>query len=360
MWQSLKLTILQAELRAQEPGSFPAYPGSLLRGVLGHALRAVGCSQGQLGLQPCAGECTKPGSCVVGQLFGGPCAAGEAPISADRSPPFWVTPLRWPIGDYEGGARVRLRLTLAGEARTWLPEVAHALATMGAIGLGADRLPWSMSGLWSEEPNGVLRPITLGDRAMLWDQAREVTANSILQARPHRDGNIHVNFTSPTHLKSGGKLVGDPDAALLFSRLLRRIGGILQHHHGVDFGEFRFGPLIAEAAQIDVKFQRLRSLQYSRYSNRQQRSHPVAGVMGAMTLNHVTEELWPYLAIGEWTHVGKGAAMGQGKYEVTTVAPQVTRSRAVVQQNARPLQPDVASPLRSRLGENRAGQALPS
>ena len=35
---------------------------------------------------------------------------------------------------------------------------------------------------------------------------------------------------------------------------------------------------------------------------------------------HDLAEFWPYLWLGQWTHVGKGTSMGMGAYTIESLA----------------------------------------
>ena len=52
---------------------------------------------------------------------------------------------------------------------------------------------------------------------------------------------------------------------------------------------------------------------WERYSSRQEAKHPLSGLVGRALLTRIPEPLWPYLILGQWVHVGKGASFGQGR-----------------------------------------------
>ncbi|MEZ5581405.1 MAG: CRISPR system precrRNA processing endoribonuclease RAMP protein Cas6 [Candidatus Competibacteraceae bacterium] len=46
------------------------------------------------------------------------------------------------------------------------------------------------------------------------------------------------------------------------------------------------------------------------------------GIIGELTLTgDKLAPFWPYLWLGQWTHVGKGAVMGLGQYRLLTDPP---------------------------------------
>lgn len=44
-----------------------------------------------------------------------------------------------------------------------------------------------------------------------------------------------------------------------------------------------------------------------------------AGIVGAATYEGDLAPFWPYLVFGQWTHVGKGATFGLGRYRLEPV-----------------------------------------
>jgi CRISPR/Cas system endoribonuclease Cas6 (RAMP superfamily) len=71
------------------------------------------------------------------------------------------------------------------------------------------------------------------------------------------------------------------------------------------------------AKEAEILDQRLTWQDWARYSSRQQQKIPMGGVVGSYLLNtNGLEPLWPFLWLGQWTHLGKGAVMGLGRYKI--------------------------------------------
>lgn len=46
----------------------------------------------------------------------------------------------------------------------------------------------------------------------------------------------------------------------------------------------------------------------------------MGGLMGSFRLDGVElDDFWPYLWLGQWTHAGKAATMGLGRYTIVPV-----------------------------------------
>lgn len=77
-----------------------------------------------------------------------------------------------------------------------------------------------------------------------------------------------------------------------------------------------FRTLADLADKVTVSNQNIRMQTWERYSNRNEGKHPLSGLVGQALIEGIAEPLWPYLILGQWVHVGKGASFGQGRYEL--------------------------------------------
>lgn len=103
---------------------------------------------------------------------------------------------------------------------------------------------------------------------------------------------------------------------LLFSSLLRRIS-LLTAFHTDDPLETDFAGLTQAARAVELAGARLRWHDWTRYSSRQDKLVQMGGLVGEIELNGAgLEPFWPYLWLGQWTHTGKGAVMGLGRYRI--------------------------------------------
>ncbi|WP_240125357.1 CRISPR system precrRNA processing endoribonuclease RAMP protein Cas6 [Thermomonas alba] len=53
-----------------------------------------------------------------------------------------------------------------------------------------------------------------------------------------------------------------------------------------------------------------------RWSSRQGKTHPMGGVLGRFHMRGPLTPFLPLLHAGQWLHVGKHAAFGQGRYQL--------------------------------------------
>ncbi len=108
------------------------------------------------------------------------------------------------------------------------------------------------------------------------------------------------------------------DESAFFRRLIRRIGTLVESYGNPtdDARGFDDHALSVLADQVAVIEQSISIQSWERYSSRQEARHPLSGLVGQALLTDIPEPLWPYLILGQWVHVGKGASFGQGRYVV--------------------------------------------
>ncbi len=77
-----------------------------------------------------------------------------------------------------------------------------------------------------------------------------------------------------------------------------------------------FQKLINQAMKIKTKIANFQTLDWTRYSSRQDQLIKMDGLIGEATYQGNLTLFVPYLKIGEKVHVGKGTAFGLGKFKL--------------------------------------------
>jgi len=75
--------------------------------------------------------------------------------------------------------------------------------------------------------------------------------------------------------------------------------------------------LIAAAEKIKLIRNQTRWHDWERYSSRQKERMAFGGIVGEAEYKGPLGAFLPYLTFGQWTHVGKNATFGLGRYEVS-------------------------------------------
>ena len=133
---------------------------------------------------------------------------------------------------------------------------------------------------------------------------------------------VRVVLQQPLRLQRRGRLVGpdELDVPALATALMRRVSALSEIAAGQPIHADFAGIKAACSHDVSMRDAALRWFDDTRYSGRQGQRIPVGGLLGAFTLVGGLAPLWPWLWVGQWTHMGKGAVMGLGGYRLESLA----------------------------------------
>ncbi len=126
---------------------------------------------------------------------------------------------------------------------------------------------------------------------------------------------ITIRFLTPTHLKADGKIVTRPEFHHLIKRLRDRVNA-LAHFYCDDALDVEFKAFGERAEAVRTVSCKVRWEDRDRRSWKTGLSHDMGGFVGEVTYEGDVEEFLPLLILGQYTHVGKYAVWGNGRYEV--------------------------------------------
>lgn len=322
---------------AQAPLQLPPYAGSLLRGQFGAALRHVAC----MTRQPKCPGCPLLETCPYTRIFEAPPPPKGSHALQEFSNipnPYVIEPpaLQWGappqdrlIGE---GEALQFNLVLVGHARDQLALIVFSLQRALAQGLGKDRSPLFLTQVEWLGADGAAQTIWQPDAPVLVAHdttlaAPTVATQSIADCDKFKadTATLSLQIHTPMRLQSQGRplRLAQLTTRALVSTLARRMALLMDFHapgtpapHGhANWGEA--ARAITHLATSLGDERDLRWFDWTRYSSRQQQEMTLGGVMGQWTLRGSTEtltQLWPWLWLGQWLHVGKNATMGMGGY----------------------------------------------
>ena len=323
------------EFIAREPVALPAFAGSAWRGVFGHSLRRLACVTGQ---KTCHG-CLLQSQCVYPRIFE-PEQRPAAHTSKDQPRPYVLYP--GPLGVKTApengvkpvcpGQSLSLELTLINDAINALPYVVEAFKRAGDRGLGR-KLAVNGHRRGRLDLNTIeALPAGLSDAAgeviyrredpRLTESPRQ---DFFLADKPPESDTITLQWLTPLRLK---RRTGMLDASNLhfydlFVALLRRIESFVPEKQR----QWDSRQLLELARNVTIENNQLAWRVQTRYSSRQQKSVNISGLTGQVTFaSQDWQALWPFLSLGQWLHVGKGAVMGLGRYRLIKVKNAEIRS----------------------------------
>jgi hypothetical protein len=301
-----------------------AFAGATLRGGFGHVFKRTVC------IWP-PGDCPRcllKSTCSYPYVFEtSPPAGAEKLRGLDQVPRPYV--LEAPAdgrGLYRPGERLDFRLVLIGRAVDYLPYFLFTFRELGQAGLGSEQGRFALIEVSAEraDTEHVIYTTTEG---VLCDPGPRLTAADLSerctvlagpadQAGPRR---FAVHFLAPTRIRSDGVVRAEVSFQDLVRALLRRLSSLCYFHCGCEL-LVDFKGLIEQASSVRTVESNLRWQDQGRFSSKQRQRIEMGGVVGRVVFEAAGREVltpfWPLLAAGEWVHVGKGAVMGLGKYQV--------------------------------------------
>lgn len=204
-------------------------------------------------------------------------------------------------------------VVLFGHGQRYFPYIVHALQSAGQDGIGKHRHPFVLQKIDEIDFHG-------GPQTVYLDGILTPQRPADAPALPLMPEYIEITFHTPLRIKQDSKNIGANQFNFggLFSTLLRRISMISYFHTDTPL-ETNFAELTAQAKTIGIDSQNLKWFDWTRYSTRQQTEMNMGGLVGTIELNmQGLEAFWPYLWLGQWTHIGKGTSMGMGAYSIAT------------------------------------------
>lgn len=291
---------------AEQPIDLPEFSGSILRGVFGHALRKALCVTGK---EKC-GSCPLHRSCDYPAIFETPPPPDTERIYSDIPHPYVIEP---PSGEriLQQGDALDFSFVLIGPALsrfaliagTWQQALRRPIASQQG---GTARL----------------KTICLEDGRIVFDAGQQATMphpqQIIIPPVPDALETVTLAFRTPLNLRHQGHYLGPDDISVkdLLRALIRRIGDLCALQLGRPL-RLDVPRLLDTADDLEVRTD-LRAQGWQRYSNRQHRHMPVAGVTGFWQLTGNLNHLWPFLYLGQWVHAGKKTTFGLGHYQLIT------------------------------------------
>jgi hypothetical protein len=284
----------------------PDYPGSAWRGAFGHALKRTVCVVKNT---PC-NTCLLKNACAYPYIFETP-----PPADAEKMRKYNAAPhpfvFKFSTSIPESEQAFNLDIILFGHGQRYFPYIVHALSIAGSEGIGSQQQVFSLQKIDDLNEHGIGK--TVYENGELKPQQAATCLNI-----PTMPKMIEIIFQTPLRIKQDNKNLSARqfNFGALFSTLLRRVSMISYFHTETPL-ETDFAALTALAKTVQLQEQQLSWYDWTRYSSRQKTEMNMGGLIGTVQLEMAgLEVFWPYLWLGQWTHIGKGTSMGMGAYTI--------------------------------------------
>lgn len=211
----------------------------------------------------------------------------------------------------EPGAVTELDVNVFGHGNRYVAYLVQALAQAGASGIGKRRGALRLTGVLQHDAAG-WQPIRAADGSLS-------PRAPIVPEVPAMPARVRMTLTTPLRLRVADSYLGPQNFQVdaLLIGLLRRISQLVAHHTDAPLAT-DFRALKSAAASVVMPGSALRWHEMARWSARQQALLQNGGLLGELLFDGTAlEPFWPLLWLGQWTHAGKNAAMGLGRYELS-------------------------------------------
>lgn len=310
--------------RMREPLALPHYAGSLLRGMLGAALRNVAC----MTRQPTCTGCPLLQTCPYSQLFETPAPVRDTQQRRDFSQiphAYVVEPPPLGTRALPAGAMLEFHIVLFGKALQQLALVVFALQRGLARGLGRERSSADLMQVDWMDANGTPHSIWNHESPTLQEHPNAIefiaTDVRLISDTSHfAFQSLQLDFYTPLRLQRQEGIMGvqELNPPILMAALMWRVA-LMQRFH---MGQAGCWDRATQITEISAQLHDTRELRWHdarRYSSRQKQEIPLSGVLGRWILygdENVLLQIYPWLWLGQWLHIGKSVVMGLGGYSI--------------------------------------------
>jgi CRISPR-associated endoribonuclease Cas6 len=310
----------------REPLEMPMFnKGATIRGGFGTAFRRLVCIDLRL---DCA-ACDLRYSCPYTKVFN-PFVSPEAERlrkNQNIPRPFVVKPPLEPRTRYLPGEPLIFEFVAVGEAINYLPYFIVAFRELAEGGFGLNRARCTLPSIAALNPQGEATAVYDGKEGVVRPPRENLTWSGFTGRAAAFNGlrELTIRFLTPTTLKAEGEVVAVPQFHHLLKRLRDRVNALSYFYCGEAL-ELDFKALGHQAEQIKAVAVRSRWIDRSRRT-RKGEQQDLSGFVGEVTYRGELEPFIPLLLLGEYIHVGKNAAFGNGWYKLQTSTAHPERSR---------------------------------
>ncbi|MGQ9569593.1 MAG: CRISPR system precrRNA processing endoribonuclease RAMP protein Cas6 [Thermodesulfovibrionales bacterium] len=123
-----------------------------------------------------------------------------------------------------------------------------------------------------------------------------------------------ISFETPARIEANDRLSSDIPFNLLIRRLSERAFLLAHFHCGAEMRDFE--GFAKDSENVKTIKNKIRWVDWERYSSRQQTKMKFGGLVGDITYKGDFQKYLQLLRLGEHIHVGKAATFGLGKYRI--------------------------------------------
>ncbi|MFN3479764.1 MAG: CRISPR system precrRNA processing endoribonuclease RAMP protein Cas6 [Thermodesulfovibrionales bacterium] len=310
-------------LKPRELIHLPLYKGSAIRGIFGYALRRVVC----VVKKSRCDDCILRLKCIYAAIM-------ESSIPEthpyhrkykNAPHPYIIIPPLTRRQYFKPDDSIFFEIVLVGKANEYLPYFVYTFTEMGRIGIGKDKGKFDVFSVEALNLNGTMAEI-FNTNGILRTEGFRIDYNLLERTERSQKSEIKdeitLFFETPLRIKEHDKLSKDIPFNLLIKRLSER-ALLLEHLYcSAEIDSERnesivaLNKLLEDSENVETIKNKLRWVDWERYSSRQQTKMKFGGWIGEITYKGDFQKYMTLLKLGEFIHVGKAVTFGLGKYRI--------------------------------------------
>lgn len=291
----------------------PRYKGSALRGGFGNIFKKIVCMNNK---RECD-KCVLQEKCVYSYIFETSLPQNlkeKSKFKIKRPPhPYVLEPPLASKIEYNHNEELIFNLILIGYGIEYLPYFIFVFEELGRRGIGKGRGKYELIGVDNEEGERIYESGKLSDNFKINSLQDIINKCNFTESKNYQQ--IKIKFLTPARIVLGGELTTKIDFNLFIINLLRRISWLSIVHCDGEL-EFNHKNFISYTDGIKTKERDIKWYDWERYSSKQDTRMKLGGFMGSIIFEGDLKEFFPFIKLGEYTHIGKQTSFGLGKYEI--------------------------------------------
>lgn len=289
-----------------DDATLPPYKGSTFRGAFGSALKSVVCAVRE---RECV-SCLLASRCVYARTFELNTSKQTARQRTAALPhPYVIEPPLDSNTRFCAGQSFDFSLLLFGDGNDFLPYFIYAFEVMGEKGVGK-----AVSGKRSRY---TLDSVLINDEEIFTKDTRTMQSPALHKiAVPELQmtdqvGTLNLRLITPLRLKSDNTFAAELPFHILIRAALRRISSLFEAY-GEGEPALDYRGLVTAAKKIESVHAMLHWQEWERWSNRQEKTMLMGGMMGSITYQGQIAPFIPLLELSKELHLGKQSSFGLG------------------------------------------------
>ena len=303
----MNIHTVEFHCRAVRPVSFPLHvEGPLLRGAIGRALRALSCTEEKETCDGCAAQCTY-------RFFFDSVNEGDVLTGNRNIPrPFVLRPFPRQSKNCRPGELFQFDTVIFGKGISSLPLLIEAVSEFRRFAAPENFGSFELEAVHAKSPvTGLRLPITAQSDA---SRCME-TSFSMDDFKASDTSGVTIDFITPAIIKDKGVILEAPVFSSIIKRLRDRYSS-LSSFYGSGAPDIDYAHFADDAQRVKLVRGEGIAVHAERVSRRSGKTQDMSGFKGRYEFEGPVGEYIPLLSVGQYIHVGKAAAFGNGRFEV--------------------------------------------